>query len=187
MRLGAIIVALVALAAGAFFTGALYAQGAAPRVTQFTGCIETSGDDARDFKLRRGRCKNGELTTSWPVFKGTPGPAGPQGPAGEDGEDGVDGVDGADGLDGEDGADGEAAEPFVVVTQNHPVGATGWEVGGQAVGDVGSWSITAFVRCESGVTVEAASASDTTATKAATATCGPDQGNPSGGGYSLGN
>ena len=60
--------------------------GAPPPVTKFTGCIESKGVPltVRDFKLRIGPCRNGEIRTRWPIVgeRGPQGPVGPPGTAG---------------------------------------------------------------------------------------------------------
>ncbi len=87
---------LAALLASAIVAAALAWLGAAdaqvrprpPLVTSFTPCLERtlSKQTFGDLKLRRGRCRRGEVRLRWPTGIrgpiGPPGPAGPQGPGG---------------------------------------------------------------------------------------------------------
>jgi Collagen triple helix repeat (20 copies) len=158
MRLAAIAVLGLALSAGV-----LYAKGPGPRVTQFTGCIQTKGDKltARNFKLRQGPCLKGEQATSWPPpsAPGAAGPAGAQGPAGPRGFDGGRGPAGPAGAIGLPGAVGPAG-PAGVAGATGPTGPTGvatvqrvqgpTEIGSGGMGTLSPISVAA---CPTGTTL----------------------------------
>jgi Collagen triple helix repeat (20 copies) len=106
-------IALVLGAGGALSTLALLvwllpmaaARTAAPN---FTACVELGGGaaTARDLKLRRGRCRPGELRVPWPPSIGVPGASGPAGPTGAAGPQGARGEPGQSGPPGPAGETG---------------------------------------------------------------------------------